>query len=677
MSKNTLTEVYLKFVQEDVESLYQKGRFHFDNKNFELANFYFGQILKKQPQHFWAAVDLAQVAVEQKLFIKAVTNYRHALTLAKSPNQICSVNYGLASVFVAMGLFDLAEHHYLQNLAEYPEHVYFYTGLAELYKSYRPDAIERIIELYQQALALAPHLTWIETELKIHQGQAAQKPGLDVEKKTTKPSVFQLYLQGLWVELFSQEITAQSVLNGYTGKEIIKSLKTLPPDAFSDLNGFYLYIADYLIKDFVIDQPFDDFDRLNAASIFLLRAINSSVIPDAALYIKTLTVLSFLNRFAEAEPIALQALLNYGDQAELLLATAKLAHEKCKKIDATLKSVDLKITQLLGDPSKVAATLSANEVKIAQLRTEKTQLTAEKVSALGASRLLFGEAASIAPEKLSEQDWSGLMSIHDQANRHKAKKFTNLNKFLLESAVAKQALALNTDTAALAPVDAWLHELSTLLGHFSVETFFDLAYYGKQTGLWFATVDMALCHYFIKGRHHNFSIHPSFDSGYVRQQLQSKGKASSAPELLLFLRYERELALAANVLFNAQRLIAQTPDEIGSPWLHYLAGGRQSLANPSDFFDTELYLTTGTYSKSETTESALVHFLKDDSTKNCNRLFHTQFYLKHYQASLNGKPPIVHYLTEGAYRGYRPNPFCDLSNKSGSDRIDYLKLLSL
>lgn len=677
MSKNTLTEVYLKFVQEDVESLYQKGRFHFDNKNFELANFYFGQILKKQPQHFWAAVDLAQVAVEQKLFIKAVTNYRHALTLAKSPNQICSVNYGLASVFVAMGLFDLAEHHYLQNLAEYPEHVYFYTGLAELYKSYRADPIERIIELYQQALALAPHLTWIETELKIHQGQAAQKAGLDVEKKTTKPSVFQLYLQGLWVELFSQEITAQSVLNGYTGKEIIKSLKALPHDAFTDLNGFYLYIADYLTKDFVIDQPFDDFDRLNAASIFLLRAINSSVIPDAALYIKTLTVLSFLNRFAEAEPIALQALLNYGDQAELLLATAKLAHEKCKKIDATLKSVDLKITQLLGDPSKVAATLSANEVKIAQLRTEKTQLTAEKVSVLGASRLLFGEAASIAPEKLSEQDWSCLVSIHDQANRHKAKKFTGLNSFLLESAVAKQALALNTDTAALAPVDAWLHELSTLLGHFSVETFFDLAYYCKQTGLWFATVDMALSHYFIKGRHHNVSIHPSFDSGYVRQQLQSRDKASSAPELLLFLRYERELALVANVLFNAQRLIAQTPDEIGSPWLHYLAGGWQSLANPSDFFDTEWYLTTGTYSKSETTESVLVHFLKDDSTKNCNRLFHTQFYLKHYQASLNGKAPIVHYLTEGAYRGYRPNPFCDLSNKSGSDRIDYLKLLSL
>lgn len=677
MSKNTLTEVYLKFVQEDVESLYQKGRFHFDNKNFELANFYFGQILKKQPQHFWAAVDLAQVAVEQKLFIKAVTNYRHALTLAKSPNQICSVNYGLASVFVAMGLFDLAEHHYLQNLAEYPEHVYFYTGLAELYKSYRADPIERIIELYQQALALAPHLTWIETELKIHQGQAAQKAGLDVEKKTTKPSVFQLYLQGLWVELFSQEITAQSVLNGYTGKEIIKSLKALPHDAFTDLNGFYLYIADYLTKDFVIDQPFDDFDRLNAASIFLLRAINSSVIPDAALYIKTLTVLSFLNRFAEAEPIALQALLNYGDQAELLLATAKLAHEKCKKIDATLKSVDLKITQLLGDPSKVAATLSANEVKIAQLRTEKTQLTAEKVSVLGASRLLFGEAASIAPEKLSEQDWSCLVSIHDQANRHKAKKFTGLNSFLLESAVAKQALALSTDTAALAPVDAWLHELSTLLGHFSVETFFDLAYYCKQTGLWFATVDMALSHYFIKGRHHNVSIHPSFDSGYVRQQLQSRDKASSAPELLLFLRYERELALVANVLFNAQRLIAQTPDEIGSPWLHYLAGGWQSLANPSDFFDTEWYLTTGTYSKSEKTESALVHFLKDDSTKNCNRLFHTQFYLKHYQASLNGKAPIVHYLTEGAYRGYRPNPFCDLSNKSGSDRIDYLKLLSL
>lgn len=677
MSKNTLTEVYLKFVQEDVESLYQKGRFHFDNKNFELANFYFGQILKKQPQHFWAAVDLAQVAVEQKLFIKAVTNYRHALTLAKSPNQICSVNYGLASVFVAMGLFDLAEHHYLQNLAEYPEHVYFYTGLAELYKSYRADPIERIIELYQQALALAPHLTWIETELKIHQGQAAQKAGLDVEKKTTKPSVFQLYLQGLWVELFSQEITAQSVLNGYTGKEIIKSLKALPHDAFTDLNGFYLYIADYLTKDFVIDQPFDDFDRLNAASIFLLRAINSSVIPDAALYIKTLTVLSFLNRFAEAEPIALQALLNYGDQAELLLATAKLAHEKCKKIDATLKSVDLKITQLLGDTSKVAATLSANEVKIAQLRTEKTQLTAEKVSVLGASRLLFGEAASIAPEKLSEQDWSCLVSIHDQANRHKAKKFTGLNSFLLESAVAKQALALNTDTAALAPVDAWLHELSTLLGHFSVETFFDLAYYCKQTGLWFATVDMALSHYFIKGRHHNVSIHPSFDSGYVRQQLQSRDKASSAPELLLFLRYERELALVANVLFNAQRLIAQTPDEIGSPWLHYLAGGWQSLANPSDFFDTEWYLTTGTYSKSETTESVLVHFLKDDSTKNCNRLFHTQFYLKHYQASLNGKAPIVHYLTEGAYRGYRPNPFCDLSNKSGSDRIDYLKLLSL
>ncbi len=671
---NSLKTLYLKFIHENVESLYQKGRFHIDNKNFELANFYFGQILKKHPQHFWATVHLAQIAAEQKLFTKAVASYQKALTLAKSPDQICSVNYGLASVFVDMGLFDLAEQHYLQNLAQYPKHVFFHTGLAELYKLYQPDAIEKIAELYQKALALAPHLSWIEAELKASQSSIDKKPEIAAEKKA---GTFQLFLQGAWLELLAQESTVQPLLKGHANKEIIAALKALAQDAFTDLSSFYRYIADHLTKDFVVGELFDDIDRLTAASVFLLKAIKTSVTPDAGLYIQTLNVLSFLGRFIEAEPIALQALLSYGDQAELLLATARLAHEKYKNIDNILKSLDLKITQLIGDQSKVTATATANEVKISQLRAEKDQLMTEKISALGVSRLLFGEAVSIAPEKLAEQDWSNLVNIHNQANQHKAKKFTNLNKFLLESAVAKQAQALNINTDALAQVDAWLHELSILLGDFSVEVFFDLAYYSKQTQLWFSTIDRALTHYFTKGWLDNVAIHPSFDNEYVRRQLQGRNKPSSAPELLLFLRYERELALTANVLFNAQRLIANTPDEVGSPWLHYLAGGWQTLANPSDFFDTELYLATGTYSETETTESALVHFLRTDTSKDCNRLFHTQFYLKHYQASLNGKAPIVHYLTEGAYRGYLPNPFCELSNKNGSERIDYLKLLSL
>ena len=675
---DSLKELYLKFVREDVESLYQKGRFHLNNKSFEPASFYFGQMLNKQPQHFWATVHLAEIALQQKLFSNAVTGYRKALTLAKAPNQICSVNYGLASAFIGMELFDLAEQHYLQSLAQHPEYVFFYTGLAELYKSYQPDAIEKITELYQKAWSLAPHLTWIETELKTAQSQTRKKTEPEPEKKSPKPSAFQLCLQGAWLELLAQENSVRPLLRGHAGKEIIDTLKALPQDAFTDLSAFYRHVADHLTKDFVVGELFDDIDRLNAASVFLLKAIKTAITPDAALYIQTVNILSFLDRFAEAEPIALQALLSHGDHADLLLATARLMHEKSQKADKLLKTLDLKITQSVADQSKkAAAAITANGVKISQLRAEKIQLTAEKISALAASRLLFGEAVSIAPEKLAEQDWSNLVNIHDQANQHKAKKFTRLNKFLLQSAVAKQAQALNTDSASLARVDAWLHELSTLLGDFSVEMFFDLAYYCKQTELWFTTVDTALTHYLIKGWQDNVSVHPSFDGEYVRQQLQRSDKPSSAPELLLFLRYERELALGANVLFNAERLIANTPDQVSSPWLHYVSGGWQTLANPSDFFDTELYLATGTYSETEKTDSALLHFLKNDREKDCNQLFHTGFYLKHYQALLGGKAPIVHYLTEGAYKGYLPNPFCELSNKSGSDRIDYLKLLSL
>lgn len=678
MIVNNLKELYLKFAESNLENLYQKGRFHLDKKNFELANFYFKQMVNIQPQHFWATVHLADIATENGLYSIAMTGYQKALTLTKLPTEICTVNCSLASVFISMELFDFAEHHYLQSLAQYPEHIFFYTGLAKLYKTYQPDAIEKIAELYQKAQVLAPHLNWIETELKTYQNKISKKTELGIKEPNLKPSAFQLYLQGSWLDLFIQEDAAIPLLNSHIRREIINSLKALPQDAFIDLSLFYRHVADYLTQGFIIEEEvFNDIDQLKAAAIFLSRAIKTSIAPDAALYIQTFNILIFLDQFTEAEPLILQALLNHSDQADLLLTIARLMYKKSQKTDKSLKILDLKIAQLAGDQSKLTTTSTENGIKISQLRTEKEQLIADKISALSASRLLFGEAVSIAPEKLTEQDWTNLINIHDQANQNKAKKFTDLNHYLLESAVAKQAQALNINTPSLAQVDIWLHELSVLLNDFSIEVFFDLAYYCKQTKLWFPTADTALTHYFTTGWKHNISVHPSFDSDYVRQQLQQRDKPSSAPELLLFLRYERELELVANVLFNAQRLAANTPAELGSPWLHYLAGGWQTLANPSDFFDTELYLETGAYSENGKIDSALVHFLKHDVTKECNRLFHTQFYLKHYHASLNGKPPIVHYLTEGAYRGYLPNPFYEMSNETGSNRIDYLKLLSL
>lgn len=669
MSENSFIEVYAKSSDTEVDSLYQKARLHLSNKNLSLSGFYFTQILAKQPQAFWATMHLAEIALAQNLFSRSEQFYQQAWFQAKTVNQRCSAKFGWASVYMAAKKPDLAEYHYLQGIAEYPEHVFFYTELAKLYQLYQPNQSEKIIDLYQRALTLAPHLKWIETDFNHYQQQTSKKPVADSYKPTIP--IFQLFQQQDWLALFIRESLAVSLLASSVQKQWLSELGSWSQPDFAEPSDFYSYVATHLTQGFEPGKPFADKKQLKAANLFLLRAMEAKITPEAMVYIQLFDRMACLEEFVEAEPLMHLALLDYSENIELLLSLARLAIAHCQLLDRQLKALVAKISQNSADKTKTPP-LKLEHAQ--QLTIEKDRLLAKKTSVLSFARLVSGAAVSIDPHVPTAQHWQDLIWLHEQANQHKAPKFTSLDHYLSKSPVASQFRAMHQDNAYMHKVDGWLHELISLLGDQAIDVFFDLSHYRKQVQVRIANVESGLVHYLTEGWQVNLSVHPSFDVDYVRLQLQRVNRMVAVPELLLFLREEREFGLTANVLFDYSRIQAHAPDRI-SPWIHYLAEGWQTLVQPSAFFDAEYYLASNPDSGLTDPRFALLHFFSHDTGKVCHRLFNNAFYLDRYQLVLTHKAPIVHYLTEGVFHGFLPNPFCAFEQLGIAERINYLKVI--
>lgn len=628
-------EIYNLQDSQDLSAIMLKAVYHIKNKNIEIAEYYLREALNSEAQHFWALQELANLALENGNLHEAVELYRQA-SIAAGPSEELRAyaECGLGRALFSMGDFESAENIYLQCISQFPSYIFSYTGLADVYESSDPLAIEKIIPLYEQAKQFAPDNKWINANLEKYKAQefkfarnapTAKNNSLQQGALLGRSS-FSLCSEGRWEALFERECAQQVQNKTYRQKIITNKLKSLPRDAFQDLGAFYLFVAREIIQGMNLELSSALRMDLELAAACYFHVLEYNLNPSVDIYLETLELLHALGEYEKAESIILRALSLFPESPSLLLLAARIM-EKC---------------ELYGE-----------------------------------ARFLYGEYAKTKSTAIDEDVLQEIVTVHGKASKAKAKKFRNLEEFLgglVKEAKSNQAPSLVT-AKEKRKIDGWLTEFFQLIGGFSIEHLFDIEHYQKQTKKWIASEEQAVIDYFVSGWNGAISVHPAIDDAFIRRQLVVQGKMNAAPLVLLYLRNENQLKLVPNAMVDPVRLHSQDTNVTGSAWLNFVTGKWPFNATSiSPFFDSEYYLERTSSRDLEKLGSPLVNFLNKDSLSDCNRLFHTGYYIKRYDNLLNGKIPILHYLAEGAYLGCLPNPFCDLSSKSGQERIDYLKI---
>jgi hypothetical protein len=294
------------------------------------------------------------------------------------------------------------------------------------------------------------------------------------------------------------------------------------------------------------------------------------------------------------------------------------------------------------------------------------------------ARLLISRALEINPQSENPELWELAGTIHDAANRAGSRKYGTLEKWLAQQSNAGLASKLTSNCVSSSTQfdNDRLQEFMRLLGEVPPELLIDLEFYQGQANAKFESIEQVLKHYFAIGWQSGLNVHPALAVDFIQHQLRSHGiNTRHEPLLILFLLNERQYNVAPNALFDPQiyRLDRVIPTG-QSPWLHYLNGGWRECAVPSSFFDEQFYLSKYKQSIMNFDTSPLLHYFCNNPMGSCNPLFHDLFYLDCHKEKLQGRPPLEHYLTEGAYMGYAPNPFYSPSSHSAQERLDYLRL---
>lgn len=625
---HSIETIYSSDNSDDISGLMLKAIYHCKHKNYDFARYYLEETLKIDPNHFWALQELANIFAGEKKFLRAAEYYKKA-RIAAGLSEDLKVYAGcsLADTLLAMGDNESAEKIYLECIDHYPSYVFSYTGLAALYEQTGPAGLEKVVELYERANLIDPDHLWIRENLKKSQAKASEYNAIQTRtgklEKTVEPTIFSLCIAGDWEALFERECAFQKSNKTFRQKTVLSQLKSLPKDAFADLGVFYQYIAKELIRGVNFEAALAMNTDLELSAKFFCLALSNILDANAETYRKAVEVFLAINDLDNAERISLEAVSIFPDHPGLLLLTARVM---------------------------------------------------TKLNFFGEARLFFGEyirsESGIAEEDILEE----IIEVHEKANQTNAKKYASLQEFFKNFRSVKFTFSAKIDAAIMKQTDSWLTEFFSLLGDFPIDSLIDIEHYRKQRKKWIAKVEDAVTDYFMEGWQLRVSLHPAIDNDYLRRQLVNQGKMSADPLLLLYLRNEVALKLVPNAMIEPGLLHEQGNTQPGSPWLKLVRGDVKPAGAVSPFFDTAYYLERTSYKDDETSQSPIVNFLSKDFLADCNYLFHTGYYINRYENMLNGKSPILHYLAEGAYLGYMPNPFCNLSGKSGQERIDYLKL---
>ena len=440
-------------------------------------------------------------------------------------------------------------------------------------------------------------------------------------------STFSLFSEGRLEDVFEQVCAKQTGNKTFRQKNISQKLRSLPAGQFKDLGEFHLFVARELLDGIDLDAtvPLTADSKLAATSY--LAAIDCSLEPSVTCFREAISLLHASKDYEAAEKIVLKAVSKFPEDEGVLLAGARLFAAKKKYSPA---------------------------------------------------RFLYGAYAKSSPGAIAAEALVDIAILHDHAYQERAYKIKDLEDFF--SCFERIGDITNRESSVSAietkkKADKWVAEFYELLGNFPVQHLFDVDYYQEQTTRVIASEEQAVLDYFHHGWNEGLSTHRAIDDGYVRRQLISAGKMQPFPLLLLYLRDEVSLKLVPNALVDPERLhTAFSGKAATSPWLSFIGNKKQGMPSISAYFDADYYLEkTRTWSP-KLSVAPLFYFLTKDFGTDCNRLFHTGFYAYHYQYLLKGQAPILHYLSEGAYMGCLPNPFCELNLKSGNERNNYLKL---
>jgi tetratricopeptide (TPR) repeat protein len=635
-----------------LDSLFARAQYYLDGGNYSLAERLFERCLEMDDHHFWGLMGLAKTSELTDHPARAAEFYLRALNSTNEPASQAYAACGRANVLGRLGRVDEAVETYEQSITIEPGYIYAYTGLALLLEALLPPPYEKIVGLYRKVLEIEPaSATWTWCTKNLAEAEAAltrEAAGIKQPNISGKASDIQLlclFGQHRLIELMEIHLLDQTPPYGRVLQQVFVELKKMPPGHFAAIEDFYTYVADRLAGDPDTDSLPSPDNMMLAKRFYELALAENKPLP-ASGYIRFLRNFLRQHEFTRAREAVIRAVIDAGDDPTVLVTAADV-----------MKAIDRH----------------------------------------GVARLLLGRAMELAPDAVAaaiarsgeeaEPDtaWLELTAVLDRANQANAGKFGTVEKWLEAEGAQAQLLARHRDDPAegsakqrkvLDDVDAWLAEFFRLLGDHSAVLLFDLPHYRAQGNTWFEGMDPALVHYFEKGWWEGRSVHAAFDDDHVRHQLRLHGlDSTSEPLLLLFLRHENALGLSPNVLFDAALyragagLAADT-----SPWLHYLSGGWRTNERVSPYFDTD-YFTLRTHRNSiEASLPPLLRYFCKDPMGDANRLFHAAYYAERYKESLRGKAPLAHYLSEGAYVGFAPNPFFQTEGRTARERIDYLQL---
>ncbi len=627
-----MQEVYLQEYTTEALSLFNKGKLNLKHNNYSLAAYYFQKLLCIDPQNFWAFRNLGKIATEYKLFPQAITYYQQAIDIVTFEHE-AELNFiiaDLAHLYLKTNAVEQAEQILLQRLETQAKCVFLHTSLAEVYENYTPALIQHSITAYKKALELK-NLTWVQKKITQHQQL----------EYTAEISNLSLLLQGNWINLLQRECNLSN-LNSVDQQQLYTILQKLPMHKFANINEFRIFLIQILMDDCELESiSIQQQHKLSIALELCLKYLQTDPIATAYVYIQTLKLCKVLEQYQynDAESIILKALLYYDTDVKVLVALLKLL---------------IKQHQYL-------ATQSVEQAQYQQI--------------LALIRLISSELISLDAQLFNKLDLDAIIMVHNEADKFQIKKFATIKKFLLNSSLKNEIIALNTLTQYkdLIQIDQWMTAFFDLIANYNPALLFDLEYYQQQAQLpKQLTIEQALAHYFTQGWQQRLAPHPMFDIDFIEQQLVNQQHLLNQPTLLSFLQFEKTANLIPNILINPIKLQAAVNVD-KNLWLHYLSKGWQNNANISDFFDLEFYLTITKQSLNNFKIAPILDFCKTELI-DCNRFFHTQFYFQQYKATLNGKIPLVHYLTEGVYLGYQAHPFIDSSNLTTSARLQQLKL---
>lgn len=188
---------------------------------------------------------------------------------------------------------------------------------------------------------------------------------------------------------------------------------------------------------------------------------------------------------------------------------------------------------------------------------------------------------------------------------------------------------------------------------------FDPAWYIARHPEAAATGRAALLHYLEDGAARGYDPHPLFDTRFYLAQ-NPDGLTEGVTPVEHFLAQSGHLSTTPCRFFDPEWYVARYPEAAAeNPLRHYLVVGAAKNYDPHPLFDAGWFLEQNP-DIAASGENVLRHFVEfPGECRNPCPLFDPDWYVAAHPevaSDLAGRPPLLHYLEEGAARGYDPHP---------------------